>query len=232
MQVNDKDYLKYRESNMKKTYEIILFDLDGTLTDSKIGITNAIMYALKKYNIEVKERSELYKCIGPPLSYSFSTFFNFSREQTEEAVAYYREYYGDKGVFENRVYDGIEKLLKELKASGKKICLATSKPEQYAKMILEHFNLDKYFDFIGGASMDGKIGSKTEVIRYVIKEYGIEDKSKAIMVGDRKHDIMGAKDTGLDSIGVLFGYGSKAELLEAGATYIADNVEEIIKICK
>lgn len=213
-----------------KSYDIILFDLDGTLTDSKLGITNAIMFALEKFNIKVKERSELFKCIGPPLVYSFSTFFNFSKEDTEKAVKYYREYYSDKGVFENEVYEGIEDLLKVLKENGKRIYLTTSKPEFYARKILEHFCLDKYFDYIGGASMDGSINTKEEVIRYVFDTCGIKNISDVVLIGDRKHDVEGAKAVGIDTIGVLFGYGSFEELKEAGATYIAKDTEEVKRI--
>lgn len=210
-------------------YQNILFDLDGTLTDPGVGITNSAMYALEKWNIKVAERSELYKFIGPPLRDSFMNFYNFSEEQAEQAIIYYREYFRVKGIFENEVYPGIVELLQKLKADGKKIVLATSKPEEFAIRILKHFDLFEYFDFVGGALMDGVRNKKGEVIQYVLESAGITDLSTTVMIGDREHDIIGAKENGLDSIGVLFGYGSREELTEAGATYIAETVEDICK---
>lgn len=210
-------------------YQNILFDLDGTLTDPGVGITNSAMYALEKWNIKVAERSELYKFIGPPLRDSFMNFYNFSEEQAEQAIIYYREYFRVKGIFENEVYPGIVELLQKLKADGKKIVLATSKPEEFAVRILKHFDLFEYFDFVGGALMDGVRNKKGEVIRYVLESAGITDLSTTVMIGDREHDIIGAKENGLDSIGVLFGYGSREELTEAGATYIAETVWDIVR---
>lgn len=210
-------------------YQNILFDLDGTLTDPGVGITNSAMYALEKWNIKVAERSELYKFIGPPLRDSFMNFYNFSEEQAEQAIIYYREYFRVKGIFENEVYPGIVELLQKLKADGKKIVLATSKPEEFAIRILKHFDLFEYFDFVGGALMDGVRNKKGEVIQYVLESAGITDLSTTVMIGDREHDIIGAKENGLDSIGVLFGYGSREELTEAGATYIAETVGDICK---
>lgn len=211
-------------------YEYILFDLDGTLTDSGVGITNAVMYALQKFGIQILNRSELYKFIGPPLGQSFKNYYGFSEEETEKAVEYYREYYKDKGLFENFPYDGIEELLKTLKDKGKILLVATSKPEVFARRILEHFNMAKYFNFIGGSDMDGTRSQKAEVINYVLESSNILDLSKAIMVGDREHDIIGAKKAGISSIGVLFGYGDREELEIAGADFIAATVEGIGEI--
>lgn len=210
-------------------YQNIFFDLDGTLTDPGVGITNSAMYALEKWNIKVAECSELYKFIGPPLRDSFMNFYGFSEEQAKEAIVYYREYFKDKGIFENEVYPGIVELLQQLKASGKKIVLATSKPEEFAIRILKHFDLFDYFDFVGGAYMDGVRNKKGEVIQYALESAGITDLSTTVMIGDREHDIIGAKENGLDSIGVLFGYGSREELTQAGATYIAETVGDIVK---
>ena len=210
-----------------KKYDVVLFDLDGTLTDPATGITNSVMYALKKYGITVDDRRELYKFIGPPLHESFEVFYGFSHEEAFKAVEYYREYYRDKGIYENTVYNGVETLLKELSEGGKKIILATSKPEVFAREILRYFNLDKYFYYVAGANLDGSRTNKAEVIEYALREGKITDKSSAVMIGDREHDIIGANRIGLDSIGVLFGYGSREELETAGATYIAEKVEEI-----
>lgn len=209
-------------------YNTVLFDLDGTLTDPGLGITNSVMYALKKWNIEVEDRTSLYPFIGPPLTYSFQTFYGFSAEQSEKAVEYYREYFREKGMLENEVYEGIEEMLRTLKAAGKSLIVATSKPEAFAVKILEHFGLARYFELIAGATMDAGRNKKGDVIAYALKSCGITDLSDVVMVGDREHDVQGAKENGLDSIGVLFGYGSREELEKAGATQIAETVEDIL----
>lgn len=210
-------------------YDVILFDLDGTLTDPGLGITNSVMHALKKYGIEVEDRASLYKFIGPPLIDSFEQYFGFSHGEAVKSVDYYREYYKDKGIYENEVYAGIENLLQTLTQKGKKIILATSKPEPFAKEILRFFGLDKYFLFAAGSTMSETRTNKAEVIEYALSECGITDKTAVVMVGDREHDIIGANKNGIDSIGVLFGYGSREELETAGATYIAETVEDIIR---
>ena len=210
-------------------YDIILFDLDGTLTDPGMGITNSVMHALKKYGIEVENRETLYKFIGPPLIDSFEKYYGFSHEEAVKSVDYYREYYADKGIYENEVYNGIEAMLQKLSEEGKKIILATSKPEPFAREILRHFDLDKYFLFAAGSTMNETRTNKADVIEYALAECNITDKSSVVMIGDREHDIIGANKNGIDSIGVLFGYGSREELENAGATYIAETVEDIIK---
>lgn len=209
-------------------YTTVLFDLDGTLTNPGLGITNSVAYALKKYGIDVKDRTELYKFIGPPLLNSFQDYYGFSEEQAVQAVEYYREYYQKTGIYENYVYEGILELLKELKAEGITLLVATSKPEPFARLIMEHYHLADYFTYIAGATMDNKTRvKKADVIRYAMQNCEAEDKRKLVMVGDRKHDILGAKEVGIDSIGVLFGYGDREELEQAGATYIAETVETI-----
>lgn len=216
-----------------KDYKYIFFDLDGTLTDPGLGITNSVAYSLEKYGISVDDRSELYKFIGPPLIDSYMDFYNFSKEKAVQAVDVYREYYAVKGIFENYVYDGIPGLLKLLQADGKKIILATSKPEEYAKIILEHFDLAKYFFYIAGSNMDESRSKKSEVIAYALQKCQIKDKSQVVMIGDREHDIIGAKEIGLDSIGVLYGYGDYEELECAGANQIVENVNGLRDIlCK
>ena len=210
-------------------YDIVLFDLDGTLTDPGEGITNSVAYALEKFNIIVEDKTELYNFIGPPLIDSFMKYYGMNYEDGLKAVEYYREYFGVKGIFENRVFDGIHEMLERVKKSGRTISLATSKPEVYAKRILEHFNLKKYFDFVGGATMDESRSKKSDVIKHTLQQLGVTDKSRVVMVGDRHHDIDGANQNGLDSIGVLFGYGDRAELQNAGATYIAESVDDIVK---
>lgn len=211
-----------------KNYNVVLFDLDGTLTDPGEGITNSVAYALKKYGITVNDKTELYKFIGPPLHESFEKYYGFSKEESLKAVECYREYYRDKGIFENVVYDGIENLLKKLYDSGKKVVLATSKPEIFAKKILRHFGLSEFFFFEAGANLDGSRTNKADVIEYALANADITDKSAVVMIGDREHDIIGANKNGIDSIGVLFGYGSREELEKAGATYIAQTVEDVL----
>lgn len=220
-------------------YEVILFDLDGTLTDPGEGITNSVVYALKKYGIGVSDKTELYKFIGPPLHESFEVYYGFSKEQAKEAVEYYREYYRETGMFENVVYRGMEDTLQMLKDSGRRLAVATSKPEQFAKEILGHFHLAGYFDYVAGANMDGTRTKKDEVISYALDALSISGKDsgssqsfaypKVVMVGDREHDILGAAKVGLGSIGVLYGYGSREELTAAGALYLAKQPEDIYK---
>ncbi len=211
-------------------YKHVLFDLDGTLTNPEIGITSSVMYALEKFNIKVEDRKELHPFIGPPLSYSFQTYYGLSEEESEQAIKYYRERFSVKGLYENEVYPGVENLLQQLKESGKTLIIATSKPEEFTLKILEHFDLLKYFDYVAGATMDGSRGEKADVIHYAIEISGIENMSEAIMIGDRKYDILGAKENGLDSIGVLFGFGDREELTEAGADYIVENMEDIARV--
>lgn len=210
-------------------YKYVLFDLDGTLTNPEIGITSSVIYALEKFGVKVEDRKELLPFIGPPLTYSFETFYGLSKEDSELAVKYYRERFSVKGLYENEVYDGVEKMLQTLKDRGKILVIATSKPEEFTLKILEHFDLLKYFDYVAGATMDGSRGEKGDVIRYAIEISGIEDKSQAIMIGDRHYDICGAKENGLDSMGVLFGFGDYEELTKAGADYIAESVVDILK---
>ncbi len=212
-------------------YETVLFDLDGTLTDPGEGIANSVAYALNKYGIEVKDKKELYKFIGPPLYVSFSSFYGFSEERAREAITFYREYYRENGINECRLYDGIKDLLVGLKNAGYKLALATSKPEIFAHRVLENYDIHKYFDFIGGATTDEKTRStKEQVIEYVLSNINATDATKIIMIGDRCFDINGAKAFGLDSIGVAFGYGTVEELKEAGATYIVNSPKEIEKL--
>ena len=213
-------------------YNTVLFDLDGTLTDPAVGITNSVAYALKKWGIEVSDRTELYKFIGPPLVDSFCKFYGFSKDDAELSVKYYREYFADKGLFENSVYDGVPEMLSVLKNRGKRLIIATSKPEVFSKRIVEHFGLDKYFDFLAGATLDSSRVKKADVIEHALKSCEITDLSSVVMVGDREHDVIGAAHFSIDSIGVLYGYGDREELESAGATYIAQTVSDILNIIK
>lgn len=215
-----------------KNYKYILFDLDGTLTDPKEGITKSVAYALEYYGIHVEDLDSLCKFIGPPLKDSFITYYDFDEEKAEEAVEKYREYFKPHGVFENKVYAGVDNLLKTLKERGKVIILATSKPTVFAKTILEHFDLMKYFDVVCGSELDGNRVKKGDVIAYAILQAGIADKSQAVMIGDREHDIIGANQNGLDSIGVLYGYGCMEEFEQHGANAVAETIEDLMEMLK
>ena len=168
--------------------------------------------------------------IGPPLKDSFIKFYGFPEEQAREAIDRYREYFAVTGLFENKEYPGIHEMLGELKRQGAVLLVATSKPEVFARQILKHFHMDTYFDFIGGADMEETRVRKGEVIRYVLEESGITDVSRAVMIGDREHDILGARENGMDSIGVLYGYGNLEEHQEAGADAVAATVGELAEM--
>lgn len=211
-----------------KDKKYILFDLDGTLTDPSLGITNSVMYAFEKFGIEIEDRSELYRFIGPPLINAFMDYYGFSKEDALKALSYYREYFSVKGIFENRLYDGIFELLKKLKADGKKIILATSKPQEFAERILEFFGVLDFFYFVGGATMDESRSEKDDIIEYVLNECDIST-DNAVMVGDRKYDILGAHKFHIKAIGVTYGFGSVKELETAGADAIAHSVAELEK---
>ena len=206
--------------------QYLLFDLDGTLTDPMVGITSSVQYALEKFGIHVRYLKELIPFIGPPLAESFQKFYGFSKEDAEKAIQYYREYYTPKGIFENEVYEGIPEMLAHLTEAGFTLLVATSKPTVFARKVLKHFGMEDYFSFVGGSELDGSRTKKAEVISYILKTCGIEAK-EAIMIGDRRHDIEGGKACGLESVGVLYGYGMEQELTEAGADHIIRTVAEL-----
>ena len=211
-------------------YKYYLFDLDGTLTDSGIGITNSVMYALEKFGIHVSDRKELYPFIGHPLTDSFRKYYGFNEKDALQAVEYYREYFRAGGIFENAVYEGIPEMLRELKRRNATVALATSKPYEFTVQILDHFDLRQYFDHVGAATMDGRISSKADVIRQLLDKLGITDRSTVLMIGDRDQDIDGAKANDLHCAGVLWGYGSIGELTNAGADYIASVPSDILSL--
>lgn len=210
------------------SWDVILFDLDGTLTDPKEGITKCVAHSLKYFGIEVEDLDTLKKFIGPPLIDSYMEYYGFTREQATEAIVRYRERYGEVGWAENIPYSGIHELCAGLQAAGKKLLVATSKPEGPAVRIMEHFDLAKYFDLIGGAPLDNsERGRKAAVIQDTLKRAGVTDLSRCVMVGDRLHDIHGAHEVGMPVIGVLYGYGDRAEHEEHGADYIAADLAEL-----
>ncbi len=207
-------------------YRYLLFDLDGTLTDPFEGITKSFQYALSAFGIEEKQEN-LTWVIGPPLIDAFMGHYGFSKEKGEAAVAKYRERFSVTGLFENRVYDGIIEMLDALKKEGKTICLATAKPEVYAKRILEEFGLAPYFSVVVGAELDGTRNYKKDVIAEVLRQLGNPSSERVLMIGDRKQDVEGAKACGIKSLGVRFGYAKPGELESAGADFYAETVEEL-----
>ncbi len=214
---------------MAKKYDTVFFDLDGTIIDSGEGVSNSVLYALEKFGIKETKENAL-KFIGPPLAQSYKEFYGFSDEKATQGIEIYREYYREKGIFECYVYEGIVELLSSLKAKGYKVVLCTSKPEVYAQKILNHFDIMKYFDHACGATMDEKTrATKDDVMKYAF-ETSNANPQKTIMIGDRKFDIQSANKFRLDSVGVTFGYGSREELEEAGATYIVNSADEIENI--
>jgi phosphoglycolate phosphatase len=210
-----------------RRYEVILFDLDGTLSDPKEGITKSVQYALERFGVVEPDLAKLERFIGPPLQVSFSEAYGFDEEEAKKAIRYYRERFTEKGMFENVVYPGIPLLLKELKGRGYKLLVATSKPTVFAKEILKYFKLDLYFDEVVGSHLDGTRIAKADLIQYIIDRNKDYEKDAFVMIGDRKHDIIGAQTVGMDSIGVAYGYGSLVELRQAGPTHIAERVEEL-----
>jgi len=211
----------------KKFY---LFDLDGTLTDPKVGITKSVQYSLREFGIDVENADDLVHFIGPPLRESYKRYYSFNDSQAEKAVAEYRKYFSQSGIFENAIYTGIESLLKQQYEKGKTLIIATSKPTVYAIEILKHFKIYDYFSFIAGSELNGERSKKAEVIQYAIENAGISSADDAVMIGDKEHDIIGAKAHAMDSIGVLYGYGSLDELLSAKATHIAETVDDLARL--
>lgn len=208
-------------------YDAIFFDLDGTLTDPKVGITKSVQYALAKYGIHEKNLDNLTPFIGPPLMDSFQEFYSFSPQQARQAMEYYREYFAATGIYENVVYPGIQPLLERLTSAGKRLIVATSKPTLFSQQILRHFALDDYFDFVVGSNMDGTRTAKTEVIEAAVDQIRAVSKKRMIMVGDRKFDVIGAQNNGIAAAAVLYGYGSEAELEQTGPEFLAASVEEL-----
>ncbi len=212
-----------------KKYQTILFDLDGTLTDPKLGITKSVQYALASFGITAS-LEELIPLIGPPLKYSFMNFYQFDETTAVAAIAKYREYFAVTGLYENEIFVGVPELLQALQTQGKTLAVATSKPTVYAEQILAHFGILAYFTFVAGSNLDGSRVEKAEVIAYALENLKVTDYSGVVMIGDRKHDLIGAKIVGVDSIGVLYGYGSPEELSAEVPTWLAKDLVELGKI--
>ena len=207
-------------------YETILFDLDGTLTDSGLGITRAVQYALGQMGYDVPPRESLFSFIGPPLHKSFRRHCGIGEEEAVEMVRQFRVYYNEMGgILENEVYPGIRELLSDLKQAGKRLMVATSKPQAAAELVMHHFGLDEFVPEIIGGTDDPRRNTKGKVIAWALREYGV-DPATAVMVGDREHDIQGAAENGIPAIGITWGYGDRAELEGAGAAAVFDSPAE------
>jgi phosphoglycolate phosphatase len=205
----------------------VFFDLDGTLTDPKVGITVSIQYAMERLGADVPESDELTWCIGPPLLESLAALVG--ADQSEEALRLYRERFSVSGLYENTVYPGISEVLSQLSKSGLQLCVASSKPRIYVGEILEHFELSGYFEKIFGSELDGTRGDKSELLRFALAE-SRANSSTSMMVGDRKHDVIGATNNDMHAIGVLYGYGSEDELKQAGARHLVDTPQDLISL--
>ncbi|MCL2354465.1 MAG: HAD-IA family hydrolase [Oscillospiraceae bacterium] len=207
-------------------YKNILFDLDGVITDSGEGIMKSVKHALDYFSIEIKDEVELRRFVGPPLKDSFAKFYNFSEEETKLAIEKFREYFTVKGMYENKVYEGIDELLEELTKTGKKVFVVTSKPEKFSIQILEYFDLAKYFTGISASTMDLSKSKKAELIKDALENYKLK-LEETVMIGDRAEDIIGANENNADSIGVLYGYGDYEELYKVQSTHIVKDVIEL-----
>ena len=211
-------------------YDIILFDLDGTLSDSGPGIMHSVRYALAKYGITGESEENLRRFVGPPMIESYKKFYGFSHEQAVQALAYYREDYLAGAIYMNTPYEGMVETLKALKAAGRMLVVATGKPTSMAKDVLRHFGWERYFSFIAGATMDESRSEKHDIINYALEALGKSDKSRVLMVGDRDNDVLGAQRAGVDCCGVLWGYGSREELEGAGPKYIIEKPKDLLGI--
>lgn len=209
----------------------LFWDLDGTLTESGPGIINCVRYALESLGIKEPNDENIKRFIGPPLVYSFKTFYGFDDEKTKLAIKKYRERYAQSGILENSVYEGVAQTLEALKTKGKKLYIATSKPEIYMFKIIKNFDLEKYFDFACGSDLQETRNDKTKVINHLLQHENLDairDEGKILMIGDRKHDIIGARENGIKTCAVLWGYGSKQEFEQNGADYIIASPSELI----
>lgn len=213
-----------------KKYDVILFDLDGTLTDPEHGLVESYYYGLTKMGVKIEDKGALKKYIGPTLLDIWQEDFGFTPAESAEAVRLFREYFSVYGWWDNKVYRGVGEMLETLKNRGKRLLLATSKPEPFARKILKLFGLTEHFDFIGGASLDDSRDKKWQVINYGLEAIGSPSRERCILVGDRKYDAEGAKICGIDSLGVLYGQGTREELSAAGFTYLCATVEEVASL--
>ncbi|MGL4790287.1 MAG: HAD hydrolase-like protein [Anaerotignaceae bacterium] len=215
---------------MKLNEEVILFDLDGTIIDSMEGILKGINYAFRQVGREELSHADFLPYMGPPITTTLDEVYRVEKEEIEKIMAFYYKYYEDNGCREGDVYEGIETLLKELKSKGKTLAVATNKLRKYALEILESKGLVPYFEYIGGTNVEKGILNKTQVIEDCLEVLKIEDRTNVVIIGDRKHDMTGAKNTGIRGIGITYGYGQREELEESGATIVLDSPQEVSKL--
>ena len=213
-----------------KNKKYVIFDLDGTVIDTGPGIKNGVRYALSQFGVPVREGDTLDGFIGPPMSQSFPNNYGFDVEKTKEAIEVFREYYAEKGQFECAPYDGIPALFSDLRSAGKILCIATSKPEKFAKLIVDRFSLLQYIDVFVGATLDGSREKKSDVLNCVFEELKEPNRDEAVLIGDRHYDVDGAKACGISSVGVLYGYGSREEFEIAGADVIVETVDDLRRL--
>ncbi|MBQ1311739.1 MAG: HAD hydrolase-like protein [Blautia sp.] len=212
-------------------YTTVLFDLDGTLTESGEGIAKSVQYALEKQGIQEENLEKLKAFVGPPLIESFMKYYGMTRETAEKSVVFYREYFRKKGIFENAVYPGIPEMLKNLKDKGYLLAVASSKPEPFVRQIMDYFALTPFFDEITGSTLDEKRTAKVDVIEETLRRMGLSDRrDEVVMVGDKEHDVLGAAEAGLDCIGVLYGYGTREELEAAKPAFLAETVSGLMDL--
>ncbi len=213
---------------MKK--EAIFFDLDGVISDSKEGITKSVDYAMQKFGVKASSPDEYLSFVGPPLMNQFQNVCGFDEKKAQKAVEYYREYYTKTGIFENSMYAGMDNVLKMLHQKGVKILLATSKPTEFARQIIDRYGILSYFDDVCGSSMDNSRTKKEDVISYAMEKNGLQNPDAILMVGDRKHDIIGARACKMDCVAVEYGYGSHEEFLEYHPRYMVSDMDELYRL--
>ncbi len=213
-----------------KKYQILIFDLDGTLSNSQEGITKSMQYALDKIGIVEQDLSHLKHFIGPPLADELKKTYDISLEEIEKCVAFYRERYVPIGLYETEIYEGAEEMLRTLKAAGQTIAMATSKPQMMAEEVLKYLKIDHYFDAVMGAQLHGPRQSKQAVLEALFDTFHIKDRARCVMIGDTCYDVNGALAAGIPCIGVAYGFGERQELLDRGALEVAENTIELTEI--
>lgn len=211
-------------------YRYLFFDLDGTLWDSREGITKAVRYALEQMGYGSPDLKDLNKFIGPPLTESFPEFYGMTMEQAREGVGYFREYFTKQGIYENQLFDGVPEMLKTLKDAGRILCTASSKPEAHVRITLDYFHITDCFDHICGATLDESRSGKKEVLGELIRRIGLTEEElhkEVLMIGDRKHDVEGAASFGIPCLGTSMGFAPEGELESAGTLAIVNSLQEM-----
>lgn len=210
-----------------KVYKNLLFDMDGTLIDPLEGIKSSVVYALEKMNIDERDLPYIRSFIGPPLYESFTKYFHLNEEDSLQAIKFFREYYNKYGIYQNFLYPGVRELIEQLYEAGYQLYVATSKLQIFAQRIIDHYELNNYFTYVAGSLPSGERSQKEEVVQYIIESYHLK-KEDCLMIGDRKHDIIGAKKNGIDSLAITYGYAESDEFEEFIPQYLFHKVEEVL----